>query len=127
MSEASSKASLIRRIRVDAHAAWLCARDRETPWYARTFALILAAYALSPIDLVPDFIPVLGLLDDIILIPLGLWLLRRMLPTGMVEAHRASAAGAADRPKSLWGAAFIVLAWILIALVSARLLAFYFD
>ena len=56
--------SLIDRIRIDTHAMWLAARDRRTPWHARAFGLLVAAYALSPIDLIPDFIPILGLVDD---------------------------------------------------------------
>jgi uncharacterized membrane protein YkvA (DUF1232 family) len=119
--------SLARRLRVDAHAAWLAARDRRTPWYARAFGLLITAYALSPIDLIPDFIPVLGLLDDAILIPLGIWLFVRMLPAGVFEEHRAVAAVAAERPGSAWGAAIVVLIWILAALLVARLLGFGFD
>ncbi|HLL58513.1 MAG TPA: YkvA family protein, partial [Allosphingosinicella sp.] len=108
-------------------AAWLAARDRRTPWYARAFGLLVTAYALSPVDLIPDFIPVLGLLDDAILIPLGIWLFVRMLPVGLFEEHRAAAAVAAERPGSAWGAAIVVLIWILAALLVAHLLGFGFD
>ena len=119
--------TLARRIRVDAHAAWLAARDPRTPWYARVFGLLVTAYALSPIDLIPDFIPVLGLLDDAILIPLGLWLFMRMLPEGLLEEHRVTAAAAAERPGSAWGAAIVILVWILAALLVAWLLGLHFD
>lgn len=112
---------------MDAHAAWLAARDRRTPWHARAFGLLVAAYALSPIDLVPDFIPILGLLDDAILIPAGIWLFVKMLPKGVFEEHRAIAAAAAERPGSAWGAAIVVALWILAALVVARLLGFRYD
>ena len=122
-----SPASLVHRIRVDAHAAWLAARDRRTPWYARAFGLLITAYALSPIDLIPDFIPVLGLIDDAVLIPLGIWLFVKMLPDGVFEEHRAVAAAAAERPGSAWGAAIVVLLWILAALFVARLLTPWFD
>jgi uncharacterized membrane protein YkvA (DUF1232 family) len=122
-----SLASLARRIRVDAHAAWLCARDRRTPWYARAFGLLIAAYALSPIDLIPDFIPVLGLLDDAILVPAGIWLFVKMVPSDLFEEHRATAAAAAKRPGSLWGAAIVIAIWILAALLVARLLGFGFG
>lgn len=122
-----SPVSLAHRLRVDAHAAWLSARDPRTPWYARAFGLLITAYALSPIDLIPDFIPILGLLDDAILIPLGIWLFVKMLPEGVFDEHRASAALAAERPGSVWGAAIVVILWILAALLVARLLGFDFD
>ena len=118
-----SLASLARRIWVDAHAAWLCARDPRTPWYGRAFGLLVAAY-LSPIDFIPDFIPVLGLLDDAILVPAGIWLFVKMVPPQVFAEHRASAAAAADRPRSIWGAGLVVILWILAALLAARLLGF---
>ncbi len=124
---ARSPASLAHRLRVDAHAAWLAARDPRTPWHARAFGLLVTAYALSPIDLIPDFIPILGLLDDAILIPLGIWLFVKMLPDGVFAEHRAAAAAAAERPGSTWGAAIVVALWILSALLFARLLGFDFD
>jgi uncharacterized membrane protein YkvA (DUF1232 family) len=119
--------SLARRIRVDAHAAWLCARDPRTPWHARAFGLLVTAYALSPIDLIPDFIPVLGLLDDAVLIPAGIWLFVKMLPKGLFEEHRAAAAQAAERPGSAWGIMIVVAIWALSALLVSYLLGFGFD
>ena len=119
--------SLARRLRIDAHAAWLAARDRRTPLYARAFGLLVTAYALSPIDLIPDFIPVLGLLDDVILIPAGIWLFVKMLPEGLFEEHRRAAAEAAERPGSAWGALLVLAIWILAALLVARLFGFGFD
>ena len=104
--------SLAGRIRIDAHAAWLAARDPRCPWHARAVGLLVTAYALSPIDLIPDFIPVLGLLDDALLIPAGLWLFRRLLPDGLFEECRATAAAAARRPSSKWGVALVVALWI---------------
>jgi uncharacterized membrane protein YkvA (DUF1232 family) len=115
------RSSLIHKLRVETHAAWLAARDPRTPWYAKAFGLLVTAYALSPIDLIPDFIPVLGLLDDAILIPLGIWLFVKMLPTGIFEEHRAAATEAAERPGSAWGAAIVVLVWILCVLLVWRL------
>jgi uncharacterized membrane protein YkvA (DUF1232 family) len=119
--------SLAHRVRVDLHAAWLAARDSRTPWYARAFGLIVTAYALSPLDLIPDFVPILGLLDDVVLIPLGLWLFVRMLPKDVFAEHRAEAAEAAERPGSAWGASIVVALWLLAAFVIARLLGFEFD
>ena len=118
--------TLARRLRVDAHAAWLAARDPRTPWYARGFGLLVTAYALSPIDLIPDFIPVLGLLDDAILIPAGIWLFVKMLPPGLFEEHRIIAAAAAERPGSAWGAVIVIILWIAAALLVSHLLGFSF-
>ena len=101
-----------RAIRRDVHALWLAARDPRTPWYARALALGLAAYALSPIDLIPDFVPVLGYLDDAILLPLGILIAVRLVPTKVMAEHRATAAAAVARPVSRAGAAFIVGVWV---------------
>jgi uncharacterized membrane protein YkvA (DUF1232 family) len=119
--------SLAHRLRVDIHAVWLAARDRRTPWYARVFGAFVAAYALSPIDLIPDFIPVLGLLDDAMIVPAGLWLFVKMLPSGLFEEHRVVAAAAAERPGSAWGAAIVVTLWLLAAVLVAGAFAFWFD
>lgn len=109
--------SLLARIRIEAHAAWLAARDPRCPWHARAVGMLVAAYALSPIDLIPDFIPILGLLDDAILIPAGLWLFARLLPAGLLEEHRAAAEEAAERPRSAAGAAIVIALWLLAALL----------
>lgn len=109
------RASLVQKLRAEVHACWLAARDPRTPWYARAFGLLVTAYAVSPIDLVPDFIPVLGLLDDAVLIPLGIWLFEKMLPEGIIEEHRATAAAAAARPGSSAGAIIVIAIWLLLA------------
>ena len=118
--------SLARRLKIDAHAAWLAARDPRTPRYARLFGLAVTAYALSPIDLIPDFIPVLGLLDDAVLIPAAIWLFVKMVPREQFEEHRAAAARAAERPRSRWGVALVLLVWLVAALACAWLLGFSF-
>ncbi|WP_332811284.1 YkvA family protein [Sphingomonas sp.] len=115
--------SLLHRLRIDVHAAWLAARDRRTPWYARAFGLFITAYALSPLDLIPDFIPVLGLLDDALLIPLGLWLFTRMLPPGLFDECRAEAERVSQEPRSWVGALIIVCLWLVAAALLYRLLA----
>ncbi|HEX9932366.1 MAG TPA: YkvA family protein [Allosphingosinicella sp.] len=117
----AKRPSLAKRLRIDAHAAWLAARDPRCPWYARAWGLFVTAYALSPIDLIPDFIPVLGLLDDALLIPFGLWLFVRMIPPGLIEEHRAAAAAAAERPVSRAGVALVIAAWAAAALIVALL------
>ena len=119
--------SLAHRIRVEAHAVWLAARDRRTPWAARLVGLAVAAYALSPIDLIPDFIPVLGLLDDAVLIPLGVWLFERLVSRELMAEHRAAAAKAAERPVSLWGIAIIIALWALAAWLIWSLVGWHYD
>jgi uncharacterized membrane protein YkvA (DUF1232 family) len=110
--------SLARRLRIEAHATWLAARDPRSPWAARLLCLLIAAYALSPIDLIPDFIPVLGLLDDALLIPAGLWLVGRLLPAGLMDEHRAAARAATERPVSRTGALIVVAIWAGLALLA---------
>lgn len=117
-----SRTSLFERLQIETHAIWLAARDPRTPWYARAFGLFIAAYALSPIDLIPDFIPVLGLLDDLLIVPAGIWLFLKMLPPDLFEEHRAAARAAAERPKSRGGVLLIVLLWIGAALLVWSLL-----
>jgi uncharacterized membrane protein YkvA (DUF1232 family) len=103
-------------LRRDAHAIWLAARDPRTPWYAKALALFVAGYALSPIDLIPDFVPVLGYLDDLILVPAGLWLVLQLIPREVLADHRAAAEAAADRPASRVAAISIVGVWIAVTI-----------
>jgi len=101
-----------RAIRRDVHALWLAGRDPRVPWYAKAFALLIAAYALSPIDLIPDFVPVLGYLDELILLPPALLLAIRLVPPELMAEHRAAAARAEARPVSRAGAFLIVALWL---------------
>jgi uncharacterized membrane protein YkvA (DUF1232 family) len=103
--------SLAHRIRIESHAVYLAVRDPRTPLPARLFGLLVAAYALSPIDLIPDFIPVLGLLDDAILIPLGVCLFEKMVPADLLAEHRARAEQAARRPVSWAGVLIVAVIW----------------
>lgn len=106
-----------RALKQETIAIYLAARDPRTPWYAKGLIVLIVAYALSPLDLIPDFIPVLGYLDDLILIPGGLWLAMRMVPPEvLVEARSMAAAESAERTGKI-GAAIIVLLWILVALL----------
>jgi uncharacterized membrane protein YkvA (DUF1232 family) len=111
-----------RALERDVHALYLAARDPRVPWHAKVVALAVAAYALSPIDLIPDFIPVLGYLDDLVIVPLGIMLAIRLIPPAIMAEHRATAAAAALRPRSRLAAAAIVVLWI----ASAALLAWLF-
>jgi len=99
-------------IKREVHAVYLAARDPETPWYAKALALFIAAYALSPIDLIPDFIPILGYLDDIILLPLGVMLVVRLVPPEVMARARAAARDTASKPTSHAGTVVIVSIWI---------------
>lgn len=99
------------RLAVEAHAAWLAARDPRVPMLARFLAIAVAAYALSPIDLIPDFIPVLGWLDDLLIVPLGLWTVRRLIPPPLWNELHAAAEAASERPSSRSGMLLILLLW----------------
>ena len=96
-------------------ALYLACRDARTPWYARLVAAAVVAYALSPIDLIPDFIPVLGYLDDLLLVPLGIALAVRLIPAEVLAESRVRAVTLAEKPVSRLGAALIVGVWLLLA------------
>ena len=98
-----------RALSRDGHAVFLASRDPRLPWYAKLLAIAVAGYALSPIDLIPDFIPVLGYLDDLIIVPLGIWLVIALIPEDVMDEYRAVASAAAQRPVSK-GAATIIVA-----------------
>src|ERR1700746_402394 len=114
-----------RTIRRDAHALFLAARDPRIPWYAKALAIAVAAYALSPIDLIPDFVPVVGYLDDVILVPLGILLVVRLIPPAIMAEHRETAAAARDRPVSRAAAIVIAFVW-LVSIALCAWLAFGF-
>ena len=101
-----------RALRRDAHALFLASRDPRVPWAVKLLALAVAGYALSPIDLIPDFIPVLGYLDDLIIVPLGIWLVIALIPEDVMREYRAMASAAAQRPVSKPAAIIIVALWI---------------
>ena len=102
-----------RDLKRDAVAVYFAARDPRTPGLARVLALMVAAYALSPIDLIPDFIPLLGYLDELVLLPLGLMLVIRLVPPPVLQSARARAAALLERPRSRVAAAVIVGVWLL--------------
>jgi uncharacterized membrane protein YkvA (DUF1232 family) len=112
---AGSRAKLTewaRAAKRDAIAIYLAARDPRVPLAIKVFAALVAAYALSPIDLIPDFVPVVGYLDELILLPLAVWLIVRLLDPALVAELRASAERMAERPKSKWGVAIVVVLWL---------------
>jgi uncharacterized membrane protein YkvA (DUF1232 family) len=102
-----------RSLKRDVHALYLAARDPRVPWYAKALALVVAAYALSPIDLIPDFIPVIGYLDDLILVPLGIWLVVSLIPPDVMAEYRNIASAIAHRPVSKAAAIAVVSMWVL--------------
>lgn len=101
-----------RTIKRDAHALYLASRDPRVPWYAKALAIAVAAYAASPIDLIPDFIPVIGYLDDLIIVPLGIALVIKLIPPEIMAEHRALATAAQDRPVSKTAATIIIAIWL---------------
>lgn len=118
--------NLLRRARLlkrDVYVLYLACRDPRTPWYAKVVAAAVVAYALSPIDLIPDFIPVLGQLDDLILVPVGVGLALRLIPPGIIAEHRAAAGARLSRTVGRAGLIVVVLIWVLIAYAAYRILA----
>jgi len=114
-----------RRTKRDVHALYLASRDRRVPWYAKALAVAVAGYALSPIDLIPDFIPVLGYLDDIIIVPLGIMLVVRLIPPEIMAEHRELAA-AQERPISRVAAVLVVVVWLACATLLGWFVYRYF-
>jgi uncharacterized membrane protein YkvA (DUF1232 family) len=110
-----------RSVRRDTHALYLAAHDPRVPWYVKAFAIAVAVYALSPIDLIPDFIPVLGLLDEAILLPLALLLAVRLIPADIMAEHRAAASVAIERPSSKAGAIVVGVIWLILAAFAGML------
>ncbi|WP_426038167.1 YkvA family protein [Brevundimonas sp. DC300-4] len=102
-----------RRLKRDVVAIYLAGRDPRVAWPTKLLALAVSAYALSPIDLIPDFIPVIGMVDDLILVPLGLLAVIRLLPAAILEEHRARAVEMLDRPTSRVAGALILAIWVL--------------
>jgi uncharacterized membrane protein YkvA (DUF1232 family) len=104
-----------KRLKNETYALYLASKDRRVPWYAKAFVVLIVAYALSPIDLIPDFIPVLGYLDDLILIPAGIWLALKMVPQDVMDDCRKRAREEMGSGKTNWlGAAIIVVIWAMI-------------
>ncbi|WP_059172477.1 YkvA family protein [Bacillus sp. FJAT-27445] len=100
-----------RQLKKQIMTLYIAVRDPRVPWYAKLVAAMVVAYALSPIDLIPDFIPILGYLDDVILLPLGIWLSLKLIPEE-VRREAAEKAEYAKRPVSKAGAAAIILLWV---------------
>jgi len=110
-----------RRVKRDAVTLWFARAHPATPWYVKAMSVVVVAYALSPIDLIPDFIPVLGYLDDVILLPVLIWLTVRLLPSEVLADSRQKAeawmAAQDVKPRSLAGAAVVILIWLSVGTV----------
>ena len=111
-----------KRLKREVLTLYCAAKNPRTPLLARVGAILVAGYALSPIDLIPDFIPVLGLLDDLILVPIGVWLVLRLIPAPILEAAKAEAALLEQKPISVGGLVFMILVWVVAGLWVVRLL-----
>jgi uncharacterized membrane protein YkvA (DUF1232 family) len=112
-----------RRLKVEIYALYLVYRDPRVPWYARAFAALVVGYAFSPIDLIPDAIPILGYLDDLLIVPLGIALTIRMIPPPVLAECREEARNAEDRPVNRVAAVVVVTIWIALAASAVWLVA----
>jgi uncharacterized membrane protein YkvA (DUF1232 family) len=112
----------VRRLRDETTALYLAARHPETPWYAKLFAVVVVAYAVSPIDLIPDFIPVIGYLDDLVLIPLGIVVAIRMIPPHVLAdcRERSRVPDLAPRSTGRIASVVIICIWLAAAALCAR-------
>jgi uncharacterized membrane protein YkvA (DUF1232 family) len=108
-----------RSLKCDVVAIWLASRDPRVPWYTRVLAIAVAGYAFSPIDLIPNFIPVLGYVDDAIVLPLGVLLILRLIPREIMAEHRVSATRLADSPGSRTASVIVAVIWLSVTVVSA--------
>lgn len=109
-----------RHLKKEVYAVYLVYRDPRVPWYARLLAVLVVGYAFSPIDLIPDFVPILGYLDDLILLPLGIALVLKLIPPSLMVESRARAEDAMQqgKPVNKWAAAIIVAIWLTLALLG---------
>ncbi len=113
-----------KQLRSEVYALYLASKHPRTPWYAKAFAVLIIGYALSPIDLIPDFIPIVGYMDDLIIVPVGISLLVKMIPKEILEECREQARSqSVGKKRGNWAAALIiVLIWLLVIYIILRLL-----
>jgi len=109
-----------KQLKLQTLAVYFASRHPELPLYIKIIAILVVAYALSPIDLIPDFIPVIGLLDDIIIIPLGLALIMRLTPSAIMEEAKLKASQSQEKPTNYFMAFFILMIWLTILYLSAQ-------
>jgi uncharacterized membrane protein YkvA (DUF1232 family) len=116
----------VRALKADTYALYLAYRDPRTPRYAKAWAALVVAYAFSPIDLIPDFIPLLGYLDDLLLVPLGVFLALKLIPREVMAECRQQALENQEKPVNRWGAALIILLWLALAGLGIKIILAYF-
>lgn len=115
--------SWARGLKIEVYALYLAYRDPRVSWYARVFAAVVVGYAFSPIDLIPDVVPILGYLDDLIVVPLGVALAIRMIPPHVLAECRERAREAKDRPVNRVAAVVVVVVWLALAVLAVRMVA----
>ncbi|MBZ4654367.1 MAG: hypothetical protein JG781_1708 [Peptococcaceae bacterium] len=127
MSEPTAKESLIehwkiraKKLKAEIYALYYAYKDPRIPWYARLFIMFIVAYAFSPLDLIPDFVPILGYLDDLILIPLLITLALKMIPDQVMEEARKKGQALSQKPKNWVGAVIIIGIWGFVAILAIR-------
>ena len=110
----------VRQLKVETYALYLACKDPRVPWYAKVFAACVVGYAFSPIDLIPDFIPILGYLDDLVLVPLGITLAIKMIPQTVLDECRENAQEALsrDKPRNWVAAGVIIAIWLLLIVLA---------
>lgn len=120
--------SLARKLKQDIFVLYLSYKDSRVPWYAKAVAICVVAYAFSPIDLIPDFIPVLGYLDDLILIPLGISLALKLIPPKVIEDNRTKAEDIKKngKPKNWFVGFLFIIIWIVFAIWVGKLIFRFF-
>lgn len=111
----------VRQLKTEVTVLYLALRDRRTPWYAKALAVVVVAYALSPVDLIPDFIPVLGYIDDLILLPAGIYLTFKLIPDDILKECREKVKAGSINSRTKWiGAAAVILIWLLVLYVIIK-------
>ena len=105
-----------RKLKLEIYVLYFAYKDQRTPWYAKLFAALVVAYAFSPIDLIPDFIPILGYLDDVILVPLGIMVAIKLMPQSVIEENRLKAEELMKKgkPKNWISGSIIILIWLVL-------------
>ena len=117
-----------KSLKGEVYAIYLAARDPRTPWYAKAMIAFIVAYALSPIDLIPDFIPVLGYLDDLLLLPMGIYLALKLIPEEVLIDARCRASEVPSNLPKRWSAALIIIIlWLVALVVVGMMIARYFG